>query len=66
MLVLSRKRGQKVVINPGPHQVVVTVIDIDRDKIRLGITAARDVPIFREELLPIPHGETRDNYLPED
>ena len=27
--------------------------DIDRGKIRLGIEAPRDVPIFRQELLPL-------------
>jgi carbon storage regulator len=29
------------------------VVDIDRGKIRLGIEAPRDVPIFRQELLPL-------------
>jgi carbon storage regulator len=32
--------------------IVLTVVDIDRGKIRLGIEAPRDVGIFREELLP--------------
>lgn len=34
-------------------QIVVTVVDIDRGKIRLGISCARDIPIMREELLPV-------------
>jgi carbon storage regulator len=28
-------------------------VDIDRGKIRLGIEAPRDVPIYRQELLPL-------------
>ncbi len=51
MLVLSRKLGEKIYIN---DNICITVVDIDRGKIRLGIEAPRDVPIFRQELL----GET--------
>lgn len=49
MLVLSRKLGEKIVIN---NNIVITVVDIDRGKIRLGIEAPREVPVFRKELLP--------------
>jgi carbon storage regulator len=48
MLVLSRKLGEKIYIN---DNICITVVDIDRGKIRLGIEAPRDVPIFRKELL---------------
>lgn len=51
MLVLSRKLGEKIMIGEGDGQVVITVVDIDRGKIRLGIEAPRDVPIYRQELL---------------
>lgn len=53
MLVLGRKVGEKVVIGAGDAQITITVMEIDRDKIRLGIEAPREVPIFRSELLPI-------------
>ena len=49
MLVLSRKIGEKIFIG---DNICITVVDIDRGKIRLGIEAPRDVPIFRQELLP--------------
>jgi carbon storage regulator len=48
MLVLSRKLGEKIYIN---DNICITVVDIDRGKIRLGIEAPRNVPIFRQELL---------------
>ena len=48
MLVLSRKLGEKIYIG---DNICITVVDIDRGKIRLGIEAPRDVPIFRQELL---------------
>lgn len=49
MLVLSRKLGEKIYVG---DSVCITVVDIDRGKIRLGIEAPRDVPIYRQELLP--------------
>ena len=51
MLVLSRKLGEKIYIN---DNICITVVDIDRGKIRLGIEAPRDVPIFRQELVAGP------------
>jgi carbon storage regulator len=50
MLVLSRKLGEKIYIG---DNICITVVDIDRGKIRLGIEAPRDVPIYRQELLPM-------------
>ena len=55
MLVLSRKLGEKIYIG---DNVCITVVDIDRGKIRLGIEAPRDVPIYRQELLPLKGTET--------
>ena len=51
MLVLSRKLHEKVFIGDG---ICVTVVDIDRGKIRLGIEAPKEVLILREELKPVP------------
>jgi len=50
MLVLSRKLGEKIYIG---DNICITVVDIDRGKIRLGIEAPRNVPIYRQELLPL-------------
>jgi carbon storage regulator len=48
MLVLTRRKNQSIVIGEG---IVVTVLDVKGDQIRLGITAPRDVQVYREELL---------------
>lgn len=48
MLVLSRKLNEKIVIN---GDIVVTVVKIDRNQVRIGISAPDSVPIHREELL---------------
>ncbi len=50
MLVLSRKLGEKIYVG---DDIIVTVVDIDRGKVRIGIEAPRDVPVFREEVMDI-------------
>lgn len=57
MLVLSRKLGEKIYIG---ENVCITVVDIDRGKIRLGIEAPRDVPIYRQELLPLKNQQDQE------
>jgi carbon storage regulator len=60
MLVLSRKLNERIWIG---QKISVTVMDIERGKVRLGIDAPKDVPILREELCEsvwgaIPLGES--------
>jgi carbon storage regulator len=48
MLVLTRKLGEKLVID---GNIIITVVDAGGGKIRLGIDAPPHVRVFREELL---------------
>lgn len=48
MLVLSRRIGEKIVIGDG---IVVTVVEVHRDSVRLGVDAPRSVPVNRAELV---------------
>ena len=54
MLVLSRKLNEKIVIN---GDIVVTVVKIDRNQVRIGIEAPGQIPVYREEILPIARHE---------
>lgn len=47
MLVLSRKKNEKIVIG---DDVIVTVLEIRGDQIQLGISAPREVSIHRMEV----------------
>ena len=50
MLVLSRKEDQQLVIQMGQETVLVRVLDVNGDRVRLGITAPRSVAVHREEV----------------
>lgn len=47
MLALTRKKGESLVIN---NNIEVTVLEIRGDQIKLGITAPKDIPVYRKEL----------------
>ena len=47
MLALSRKKGEALVIN---NNIEVTVLEIKGDQVKLGISAPKEVPIYRKEV----------------
>lgn len=47
MLVLARKQDEKIMVG---HNIEVCVVSIRGDKVRLGLTAPREVEIHREEV----------------
>ena len=62
MLVLTRKTNQSIMIG---DDVEVTVLAVSRDKIRLGITAPREVPVYRKEVY-VSINEDGDRNVDED
>lgn len=52
MLVLSRKRDEKILLKVSDKESIeLTVVRIDANKVRLGIQASESVTILRSELL---------------
>lgn len=47
MLVLSRKRNEKIIIG---DTITITVLEIRGENVRLGIEAPKEVPVHREEV----------------
>lgn len=47
MLALSRKKNEAIVIN---NNVEVTVLEVKGDQVKIGITAPREVSIYRKEV----------------
>jgi carbon storage regulator len=48
MLVLTRKAGERIVI---ADNVIVEVLEVQGNRVRIGIQAPQGVTILREELL---------------
>jgi carbon storage regulator len=63
MLVLTRKPGQSIMIGDG---VEVQVLSVAGEKVRLGITAPRDVSIFRNEVYDRIESENAERDREED
>lgn len=47
MLVLTRKKGQSLVIG---NNIEITIVDIQGDQVRIGINAPKSVTIHRKEV----------------
>jgi carbon storage regulator len=47
MLVLSRQKDESIMIG---DNVEITIVDVRGDKVRLGITAPKEIPVHRLEI----------------
>lgn len=48
MLVLTRKVNEEIIIGEGT--VVIKVVEVRGDKVRIGVTCDKDIPIHRAEV----------------
>lgn len=47
MLVLSRQKEESIIIG---DDIEITIVDVRGDKVRLGITAPREISVHRREV----------------
>ncbi len=47
MLALSRKKNDAIIIN---NNIEITVLEIKGEQVKLGISAPKEVPIYRKEV----------------
>ncbi|MDT2263192.1 carbon storage regulator CsrA [Paenibacillus larvae] len=47
MLVLSRRKGESIILQ---ENIEITILQVDSDTVKVGITAPKDVDIFRKEV----------------
>ncbi len=57
MLVLSRQKDESIIIG---DDVEVTIVDVRGDKVRLGITAPKEIPVHRREVYEAIQREKRE------
>ncbi len=60
MLVLSRKKDEKIIIG---DQIKIMVIEIRGDKVRLGIDAPKEVSVHRQEVYEAIQREVRQDTV---
>ncbi len=47
MLALSRKKNEALIIN---NNIEITILEVKGDQVKIGITAPKEVPIYRKEV----------------
>lgn len=47
MLALSRKKGEAIIVN---NNVEITILEVKGDQVKVGISAPKDVSIYRKEV----------------
>ena len=57
MLALTRKKGESLVIN---NNIEITVLEIRGDQIKIGISAPKEVPIYRKEVYVLIQKENEE------
>ncbi len=62
MLVLTRKSNQSIMIG---DDVEVSVLSVMGEKVRIGIQAPQEIPVFRKEIYVEIHREDADGALDE-
>ena len=62
MLVLSRQKDESIMIG---DDVEITIVDVRGDKVRLGITAPKEIPVHRMEVYQAIQREKNATKQPE-
>ncbi len=57
MLALTRKKGEALVLN---NNIEVTILDVRGDQVKVGISAPKEVPIYRKEVYLQIQKETQE------
>ncbi|MBL3593117.1 MAG: carbon storage regulator CsrA [Synergistaceae bacterium] len=61
MLVLTRKAGEKILIG---SDIEIEILDVRGDAVKIGITAPREVPVWRGELVQAVADANREALAP--
>lgn len=61
MLVLTRKKGESIVIQ---DQIELTILSVEGDTVKVGISAPKHVDIFRKEVYLSIQEANRESVAP--
>jgi carbon storage regulator len=63
MLVLSRQKDESIMIG---DDVEIIIVDVRGDKVRLGITAPKEIPVHRREIYDAIQREKNEKKEPQE
>ncbi|MCI8858212.1 MAG: carbon storage regulator CsrA [Lachnospiraceae bacterium] len=47
MLALTRKKGESIIVD---NDIEISILELRGDQVKIGITAPKEVPIYRKEV----------------
>ncbi len=47
MLALTRKKGESIIVN---NDIEISVLELRGDQVKIGISAPKEVPVYRKEV----------------
>ena len=56
-MALTRKKGESIMIN---NDIEISILEIRGDQIKIGISAPKDVPVYRKEVYKQIKEETKE------
>jgi carbon storage regulator len=56
VLIITRRAGERIMVG---DDIVLEVMEIAGSSVRIGISAPRSIPVFREEIYAALRGEKR-------
>ena len=62
MLVLGRRSGESIIID---NEIEITVVEIQGEKVKIGISAPKKIPVFRKELLEAARSANEEAASPD-
>lgn len=64
MLVLSREKGEEIVIGAPGNEIVILLVEVRGHRARIGVQASKHVPVHRREVWDELYGKHRKPVQP--
>lgn len=59
MLVITRKIEESIILG---NEIVVTILEIENGRVKIGIEAPKQIPIYRDEIYRKINGKKLNNF----